>query len=155
VDPNGHRSSFTPFELAEIGKEVHRKIGQQSVSTTPPDQFRLTGQSVLPLLGLPLLGLPNPESGGKDPSFGISRLFPDLVDLTHKEVHEVKPLSVKGLATGVVQLARYPSTLNGLDLSGGWGVASGAKHYNSAAAFFTTRPFADVLVMPPVLGVGF
>jgi hypothetical protein len=84
---------------------------------------------------------------------GIKRLFPDLVDLTHKEVYEIKPLSFGGTAAGAIQLGTYVLALNQLDPTGGWGVAIGPEHYNSSQVFFTTRPFAAVTVFPPVFGM--
>jgi hypothetical protein len=149
IDPSGHKSSFSAAELAEVGKEIHRRVGQDFVSKAAPGD-RLTAESVFTLLGLP-----NPKSGAKDPAFGIKRLFPDLVDRKHKEVYEIKPLNLKGTATGVVQLTGYLVALNKLDPSGGWGVAIATEHYNSALVFFTARPFAAVVVAPPVLGMIF
>ena len=106
----------------------------------------MTGQTVFSLLGLP-----NPPSGGK--INGVGRLFPDLVDLRHKEVYEIKPISLGGTATGAVQLGGYVLALNQLDPTGGWGVAIGPEHYNSFQVFFTARPFAAVTVFPPVFGL--
>ena len=102
----------------------------------------------------PFIGLKNPQSGKM--ISGFTRLFPDLVDIQHHEIYEIKPLNAKGVAAGVVQLAGYLTALNELDPSGrSWGVPIAAEHFNSAYVFFTASPFAAIVVAPPVLGMIF
>jgi RHS repeat-associated protein len=63
-----------------------------------------------------------------------SALLPDIVDVTRREIGEIKPLSLGGLATGMVQLSAYLAAVNGLSVTykgvtyttppfmgGGWG----------------------------------
>lgn len=147
VDPSGN-AAFSPAEAAAIGREVHDRIGQQFVAGYTPLQ-RVTAQSVFTVFGLK-----NPQSGKT--INGISRLFPDLVDIEHHEIYEIKPLNLKGVAGGVVQLSIYLAALNELDPSGhSWGLPIAAEHFNSTSVFFTTSPFAAVVVAPPVLGMIF
>jgi RHS repeat-associated protein len=145
VDPSGHKAAFSRADAAAIGREVHRRVGQDFVKSGPPGT-RVTAQSVFTALGLP-----NPPSGGT--INGVGRLFPDLVDLKHKEVYEIKPISIGGTATGAVQLGGYVLALNKLDPTGGWGVGIGPEHYNSFQVFMLAKPLAVVTVMPPVFGM--
>ena len=148
-DPTGLKSAFNRSDAAAIGREVHERIGQDFVSSAPRRE-RATAKSVFTLLGLP-----NPQSGKTDPTSGLGRLFPDLVDIKHKEIYEIKPLSVGGVAGGIVQIGTYLEALNLLDPSGGWGVAIGPEHYSSFSVYFIASPLAAIEVLPPVLGVIF
>jgi hypothetical protein len=106
----------------------------------------VTAQSVFTMLGPP-----NAPSGGT--ISGIKRLFPDLVDITHKEVYEIMPMTIAGTTAGAVQLGSYDLALNKLDPAGGWEVAIGSHHYNSPQTFMIPKPLAFVIVMSPVFGI--
>jgi len=148
VDPSGHKATFSAADASAIGKEVHKRMGQQFISGFKPTE-RVTADSVFTVFGLK-----NPQSGKT--LDGIKRLFPDLVDIQNHEIYEIKPLNAKGIAGGVLQLAVYLEALNKLDPSKRpWGVAIGPEHFNSAYVFFTASPFAAIVVAPPVLGMIF
>jgi RHS repeat-associated protein len=135
-DPSGHKAAFGRADAAAIGKEVHKRIGQDFVSGHEGERF--TGSSVHTIMKLP-----NP----------VNMLFPDLVDKKYKQVYEIKPMSIAGTATGIIQLFAYIELFNNLDPSGGWGFAYAAKHYNSCKIFGIASPLAVVTVFPPLCGM--
>ena len=74
----------------------------------------ITGESVFSILGLPTGPSPFKKIGQK-----LGRIFPDLVDVPHKEIYEIKPMSFAGTAKGAIQLALYIKLFNKLDPTGG------------------------------------
>jgi len=88
-DPSG-----LDWFFADMGKVIERDIA--AMYQTDPVK---AGHTIRPFQGIP-------GTGGK--------LLPDIVDVTLKQIGEIKPLSPYGIATGMVQLPAYLAIANGI-----------------------------------------
>jgi len=118
TDQSGFAASSTSGNSlqAQIGKAVERLIKANFVWKVPGG---ISGPAILTMLknkGVPLNNTV------------IKRLFPDLVDFPHKEVFEIKSMTIAGTAEAAVQLGGYILALNAIDKSGGWHIGNSANY---------------------------
>ena len=78
----------------------------------------------------------------------VTALFPDLVDISTKEVYEIKPVGV-GVAEGYAQLAGYLQLFNYFDPAKNWKPGS----IYSPPKEITIDPLNVAFVSPPERGV--
>jgi len=93
IDPSGHAS----LNSARLGSAIHKYIGELFMEDVPGG---ISGRSVATALKLPDT---------------ITALFPDLVDVTHTQVYEIKPNGIASFALGEAQLEGYIQAFNALD----------------------------------------
>jgi RHS repeat-associated protein len=141
-DPTGN-AAFSSADSAAIGRQVHTIIGQAFQS--PP--FRITGQSVFTIAGLPN---PVKKLGQK-----LGRLFPDLVDIQKREIYEIKPVTIAGTAAGFAQLYAYVKLLNKLWPPATWhdGNSYDYKNAEGLDTIELASPPCVVIVAPTVSGM--
>lgn len=139
VDLSGY-AGFSLADSAAIGRQVHRIIGRDFVARVPGGVSGPAVLTILRNLRIPLNNVP------------INRLFPDLVDVPHKEVFEIKPISVGGTAAGAIQLGGYILAFNALDPAGGWHIGNSAN-YAYPGIIPLASPPCMVVVAPPVFGM--
>ncbi|MGH7951237.1 MAG: RHS repeat-associated core domain-containing protein, partial [Limisphaerales bacterium] len=133
IDPSGH--GFSSLQAAAVGRQVHQIIGLDFVSSV---EGGISGSSIAKILRL---------------SYKVQRLFPDLVDVPHKEVFEIKPITIAGTAQAAVQLGGYILALNEYDPTGGGWHVGNAADYTYTKPIELADPPAIVVVFPPVFGI--
>ena len=109
TDPSGRASTTA----AQIGVAVHQYIGDDFIKKVTPGG--VSGPSVVSILeDIPGFTLPTRLQGV------VTALFPDLTDVSTKQVYEIKPDNARSIILGEAQLQAYIDLFNYLDPSGGW-----------------------------------
>lgn len=132
LDPSGHETLKT-----KLGKELHKKLGEMFVGKN--HAFRFSSRAISTISNE--LGIRIPDK--------FVRWLPDLVDISTKEIYEIKPMSAYGLS-GVFQLWGYIWAFNEIDRTGGWHPGS-----SWSPPRFVRLSLGFAFVSPPVGGMIF
>ena len=133
IDPSG--LLFVSDHL-RWGRIVHKEIGRHFVASTPLGHRRLSDRSIGRILDLPFSVLKRP----------------DLIDLTVKEVYEIKPFL--SAPAGILQLGIYLSLLNYFDPLSSmfpWTAGSHTSYFPPTVLY--VEPGVIAIVSPPVEGL--
>ena len=130
IDPSGNS-----LIAANVGSKLHKMIADDF--TQGLELIRFSGPSVATLLGRYGINIS-----------AVTALFPDLVDISTKEVYEIKPVGV-GVAEGYAQLAGYLQLFNYFDPAKNWKPGS----IYSPPKEITIDPLNVAFVSPPERGV--
>jgi hypothetical protein len=96
TDPSGRASTTA----AQIGVAVHQYIGDDFIKKVTPGG--VSGPSVVSILeDIPGFTLPTRLQGV------VTALFPDLTDVSTKQVYEIKPDNARSIILGEAQLQAY------------------------------------------------